>query len=101
MVDSMLLNDENVLSLARKVKDIDGVLRVTWQTILDNKQKEKYGANGICILVAVYGNDSTEEEQTYRSLPFFVAEAVHSNPENHQVILDGVKDLIVEYKQKK
>lgn len=93
----MLLNDENVLSLARKVKDIDGVLRVTWQTILDNKQKEKYGANGISMFATLYEKDSTEEKNTFANFNIFVSQAVHSNPEKHHIVFDGFKSQIDEY----
>jgi len=101
MIDSPLRNDENILLLARKVKDIPEVLRVTWQNLIDNKAKEKYGANGINMIAAVYGNDSTEEAQTFIGLNIFVAQAVHSQPEKHYIPVDGFKELIADYRQKK
>jgi hypothetical protein len=94
MIDSILNNDENVLSLARKVKDIDGVLRVTWQNVLNKKQIEKYGENGITIFITLYDKNNTEENNTFIYFSIFVSQAVHSDPEKHYMILDGFKEKI-------
>ena len=99
MIDSKLLTDKNVLALARKVKDIDRVLRVTWQTILDKKHKQKYGENGVCVFITLYGKDNTEEKNTFVNFHLFVSEAVYSNPEKHHIPIDGFKTQIDEYFQ--
>jgi hypothetical protein len=99
MIDSKLHNDENIMSLARKVKDIDEVLRVTWQNILSKKYKEKYGENGICMFITMYAKDNTEEVNTFANFLLFVSEAVYSNPEKHHIPIDGFKTQIDEYFQ--
>jgi hypothetical protein len=99
MLDSKLRNDENVMSLARKVKGIDRVLRVTWQNILNKKHREKFGENGICMFITVYAKDNTEEVNTFAEFFLFVSEAVYSNPEKHYIPIDGFKTLIDEHFQ--
>ena len=99
MIDSKLHNDENVLALARKVKDIDGVLRVTWQNILNKKHREKFGENGICVFITVCDKDNTEEVNTFAEFHLFVSEAVYSNPEKHHIPVDGFKSQIAEHFQ--
>lgn len=99
MIDSKLHNDENIFSLARKVKDIDRVLRVTWQNILSKNHKEKYGENGICMHITIYAKDNTEEVNTFANFFLFVSEAVYSNPEKHHIPVDGFKTMISEYLQ--
>lgn len=94
-----LINNPDVLKLARKLKDIDMVEQIRFWPVMKKKFVDQHGDNTVVFNCLIKSNAHSEENDKYVGFWRVIAESNYRDENFHSVIVKDFVDEIEEYRK--
>lgn len=93
-VKRMLTENENLISLIKRIEQLDHVIQVRFHKVLKKKFVDQIGQDGINLICIV---PSTMKDDTFIRFTTLLPNEMYNNVNSHDSIVDSIKARIDDY----